>query len=182
MNNDDNRLVQECLNGHPEAYGALVERYQKPLFNTALRMVKDYDEATELTQTVFVKGYEKLTMFDPKYKFFSWIYRMLVNESLNYIKRSNRTVSLDASVPTTADQPDEAFAKERVSTRIQDALMELGVEQRILIILRHFQGLSYRELGFILDISDKKVKSRLFAARRSLHDLLKARGVLCYEG
>ena len=72
---EDLRLVEECLKGNTDAFGLLVENYQKAIFNMALRMVNDYDDAQDITQSVFVKAYGKLDGFNPKYKFFNWIYR-----------------------------------------------------------------------------------------------------------
>ena len=68
----DLKFIKECLDGNSSAFEPLVEKYQKPLFNSALRMVGDYEEARDITQTVFIKVYENLNRYDRKYKFFSW--------------------------------------------------------------------------------------------------------------
>ena len=81
----ENELVRECLGGDEHAFEILLRRFQGPVFNAILRMVRDRDEAADLTQTAFLKAYEQLSSFDPRHKFFSWLYRIAVNEALNHI-------------------------------------------------------------------------------------------------
>src|SRR5262249_12994173 len=82
---DDNALVQGCLGGDEHAFEILVVRYQGPIYNAVLRMVRDRDDASDLTQNAFLKAYQQLARFDPQYKFFSWLYRIAINESLNFV-------------------------------------------------------------------------------------------------
>jgi RNA polymerase sigma-70 factor (ECF subfamily) len=89
-------LVRQCLEGDREVFGTLMGRYQKAVFNVALRMTRSYQEAQDITQAIFIQAYEKLGEYDARHKFFSWIYRMAVNESLNFIKRSRRFEGLDS--------------------------------------------------------------------------------------
>ena len=86
VDDQDQALVRQCLDGHTRAFEALVDRYQKPLFNVALRMLDDAQDAEDITQTVFIKAFEKLATYDDRYKFFSWIYKMTVNEALNFTR------------------------------------------------------------------------------------------------
>src|SRR5574341_148727 len=139
---DDLTLVRQCLEGNQNAFGALIAKHQKAVFNVALRMVKDYQDAQDLAQAVFVKAYEKLDTFDAGHKFFSWVYRMAVNESLNFIKRRRRLEKLDESAEYAAgDQtPAEDYEESEMSRNIQNALMDLEVGQRAVIILKHFEA------------------------------------------
>jgi RNA polymerase sigma-70 factor (ECF subfamily) len=126
---------------------------------------------------VFVKAYENLERFDPQYKFFSWLYRIAVNESLNALEQKKRFEGLDGNdlaAETPDEKDDEAVDEER---RIQDGLMLLSVDQRAVIVLKHMQGLSYREIGQILDLPEKTIKSRLFSARQTFKDILRKKGV-----
>ena len=94
MSTTDSSLVIDTLNGDREAFGRLVEKYERRIFNLALRICGDYEDAMDVTQTVFVKAFNRLGSFDPSRKFFSWLYRMGVNESLNQVKRQSRIVHL----------------------------------------------------------------------------------------
>ena len=83
---DDAVLVRECLQGNPQAFGILVDRYQMVIFNLAYRICNNYNDADDITQTVFIKVYENLRKYKSRYKFFSWLYRIAVNEALNMVK------------------------------------------------------------------------------------------------
>jgi RNA polymerase sigma-70 factor (ECF subfamily) len=174
---NDEDLVRQCRAGELKSFDLLVERHQRAIFNLALRMVRDSDDAADVSQSAFVKAYENLERFDPQYKFFSWLYRIAVNESLNALEQKKRFEGLDGkdlAAETPDEKDDEAVNEER---RIQDGLMMLNVDQRAVIVLKHVQGLSYREIGQILDLPEKTIKSRLFSARQTFKDILKKKGV-----
>ena len=96
MSNDrDARLVEACLTGDRKAFQMLMDLYERKLFNASYRVVDDYEDAMDATQSAFVKAYENLQSFDPSRRFFSWIYRILLNESLNIVKARKRFDSLD---------------------------------------------------------------------------------------
>ena len=165
----DRALVKQCLDGQPDAVGALVDRYQKRLFNIALRMLGNEQDAEDVTQTVFLNVYLNLRRYDPRYRFFSWIYRMTVNESLNALKRRKPTVTLeDVFVGKPAEGADDQVSK---------ALMQLTPDDRALVVMCHFVAFSYQEIADVLEIPVKTVKSRLFTARERLK-LALANGVI----
>ncbi len=107
MEKDDNILVCECLKGKSDAFGVLFDKYEKPIFNIAFRLTKDFDDAEDITQTVFVNAYENLKAFNPKYKFFSWIYRSAINHSLNLMSRNSRKEELNKNLITEEKTPEE---------------------------------------------------------------------------
>ena len=171
QNEHDKLLVTRCLAGDETAFEGLVERYQRVLFTVAVRMVGDRDEAADATQNAFVKAYRKLDTFDPAVKYFSWIYRILYNESLNN-RRSRRafeplTPDL-ALVASPADMLDAAERRERV----QSAILALPPAYREVIVLRFFGELSYGEIADTTGLPVKTVKSRLHTARQRLASLL----------
>ena len=171
----DRALIRGYLDGRQDAAGGLIDRYQKPLFNVALRMLHDAQDAEDVTQTVFLNALLKLRSYDPKYRFFSWVYRMTVNESLNLLKRRKRTVALDDApglpVPgSAADQIAEAH------DRVGKALLTLNPEDRAVVVLRHFVSFTYEEIADVLEVPVKTVKSRLFTARDRLRTALRDTG------
>ena len=169
---DDTLLVRQCLEGKSEAFEAIVDRYQNVIFNLALRMSNDSDDAEDIAQTVFIKAYEGLVSFNPRYKFFSWLYRIAINESLNYASLRRQHETLDESVISNDKPADEKYCDFELSHTIQNALMELALDYRIILVLKHFQDLSYSEIAYVLEIPEKTVKSRLFTARQSLRTIL----------
>jgi len=179
MNKDrDIALLDDCKRGDREALGSLVRRYERPIYNAAYRMLGNPDEAADVTQTVFLKAFENIGRFNPKYKFFSWIYRIAINESINQLNRRNRTESLVDSVVSPLRGPEELLESGRMSREIQSVLMTIQEDHRSVIVLRHFSECSYRQIGEILQIPEKTVKSRLFTARKQMKKRLQEQGVL----
>ena len=130
----------------------------------------------DVTQTVFVKAFDRLGTFDPSRKFFSWLYRMGVNESLNQIKRQSRIVHVEFDPPSRAPGPEQRIIREETNGIVQTSLIKLGEDQRVVIILRHFIDLSYRQIGEVLGIPEKTVKSRLYSARQRMKEFLTEAG------
>jgi RNA polymerase sigma-70 factor (ECF subfamily) len=177
MATTDSSLVIETLNGDREAFGMLVERYERQIFNLAFRICGDYEDAMDVTQTVFVKAFERLRTFDPSRKFFSWLYRMGVNESLNQVKRQSRIVRVEFDPPSRSPGPEQQVIREQADGLVQSALRRLGEDYRVVIILRHFVDLSYSQIADVLAIPEKTVKSRLYSARQRMKELLTEAGL-----
>jgi RNA polymerase sigma-70 factor, ECF subfamily len=172
----DRVLVTRYLDGDATAAGALVDRYQRPLFNLALRMLGNVQDAEDVTQTVFCNAFVAMRSYDPKYRFFSWLYRMTVNESLNQLKRRKPTVMLDeqAQFPVREVAADTSVEAE---DRVRTALMNLKPDDRIVVVLRHFVSLSYERIAEVLEVPVQTVKSRLFTARERLRLVMLAQRV-----
>ena len=171
---DDNRLIEATLKGDADAFGVLVERYQRPLYNAALRITGNRDDALEATQSAFLGVFDRLGSFDPAHRFFSWVFRAVVNEALDIAQRRRRFVDDGAEEleRIAADNPETEYASSEESIRVRRALQRLAVDYRVVLVLRHFHDLSYAEMSEMIGIPEKTVKSRLFSARRELRDLL----------
>ncbi len=168
---DDGVWVGRCLEGDSSAFEPLVARYQRVLFAVALRLTGDYRDAQDATQNAFVKAYQKLDRYDPSRKFFSWLYRIAVNECLNLRRGRKPHEPLSPALEARTEARDRVEAIEQ-HTRIQAALLQLSSEYRQVVVLRHFAELSYDEIAQTLGIPEKTVKSRLFSARERLAGLL----------
>jgi RNA polymerase sigma-70 factor (ECF subfamily) len=170
---DDVDLVQQCLEGDARAFELLLARYESQVFNVVLRMVHDYDDALDTTQTVFVKVFENLSKFDSRHKLFSWIYRIAINESLNLISRRNRGETA-TEFATSGEWEVGSSEHHAASARrdLNDALSRLKPDYRSVIILKHILGCSYRDIANILKVPEKTIKSRLFSARDLLRKML----------
>jgi RNA polymerase sigma-70 factor (ECF subfamily) len=141
-------------------------------------MVRDRDDATDLTQNAFLKAHRELARFDGRHKFFSWLYRIAINEALNHLKRNRRQEPLDGDFASDDRDPERTLVGIETSQLVQDALMRVGPDSRAVLVLRHFHDCSYEEMALVLGIPEKTVKSRLFSARRQLRELLEAKGLL----
>jgi len=179
MDNDsrDQALVERCQRGDRKALEELVGHYEKPLFNAAYRILGNPDDAADVTQVVFMKAFEHLGQYDPKYKFFSWIYRIAVNEAINQLKRGRNQQPLDETEVAVTRGPDANVEAGDLYREIQDGLMGLSEDYRTVIVLRHFSECSYQQISEILQIPEKTVKSRLYSARQVMKDTLQGRGV-----
>lgn len=176
VKDDDNELVSQCLAGQTAAFEPIVQRYQRPLFNLAFRMLGSYDAAVDATQNAFIKAYQHLDTFDSTKRFFSWIYRILRNECLNTLRDRRMAEPLPADLAARGGPGDDLERSERRAA-VQAALRDLTAEHREVILLRHFTEMSYEEISAALDIPVKTVRARLYTARRRLAMLLTSRNV-----
>lgn len=174
----EEEAIALTLKGEKEAFAFLVDRYMKPIYNLIYRMVGDPDEASELTQSVFVKAYESLPTFDPHKKFFSWLYRIAVNEALNHRRQRNRHEPLEHDPPSHRRSPDEDAAASELSERVNSMLLQLKFDYQVVLILKHFAGFSYNEISEILDLPVKTVKWRLFSGREQLRKMMIREGIM----
>ena len=171
---DDRVLVERYLSGDRDAFTSLVVRYQRPIYNAAFWVLRRADDASDITQEVFLKVAERRDDYDPKFKFFSWIYRIAINESLNLL-RQNRRETLDDDIDLPAPEsasPEQQLGNAQLSERIRSAMMSMTVNDRVVLSLRHFSECSYEAIAQILDLEEKTVKSRLFESRQRLRSLL----------
>jgi RNA polymerase sigma-70 factor (ECF subfamily) len=171
---EDKRLVDATLRGDADAFATLVDRYQKPIYNASYGITLNREDALEASQATFVKVWDRLETFDPSFRFFSWIYRIAVNEAIDLVHRRQRFVDEepDGERLPTHQTPERDYAQNEASERVRGAIARLKPDQRVVVELKHFQGLSYREISTIVEIPEKTVKSRLFSARRELRELL----------
>jgi RNA polymerase sigma-70 factor (ECF subfamily) len=169
---DDTKLIERCRSGDRQAFEALLVKYEKPVFNAAFRMLNSRDDASDITQTVFLKVFENFDQFDPTRRFFSWIYRITLNESINWLGKTNRVEPLAFEAADEGRGPEQEVDSARASQNVQTALMAMKTDYRSVVILKHFLGCSYMEISQILDVPEKKVKSRLYTARQQLKDAL----------
>ena len=176
-NTDDTKLIERCIEGDHKAFEALLAQYERPVFNAAFRMLNSTDDAMDVTQTVFLKVFEHFDQYDPKRRFFSWIYRITLNESINWLGKTKRLEPLRHEEADPGRGPEQEVDSANLSSGVQQALMSIKADYRSVIVLKHYLGCSYGEIGEILDISEGKVKSRLYTARQQLKDTLTRTGV-----
>ena len=181
-NDVDQALVARYRDGDKDAFAELVVRYQRPIYNAAFWILRSADDARDVAQDVFLRVAEHLDEFDGQHRFFSWIYRIAVNESSDRLQQRKRTCNWEdgAACEQDADwdsQPDALAGNGQLHDAVQASLMELKQEYRAVIVLRHFSECSYEQMAEILHIPEKTVKSRLYSARQSLREKLCAHGI-----
>jgi RNA polymerase sigma-70 factor, ECF subfamily len=170
---EDAALVTRCLQGDAQAFEVIVGRYQRTLFSVAVRMLGDREDAFDATQNAFVRAYEKLGTFKTGHRFFSWLYRILVNECLNAIRSRRSTTDESEAEAIATGGPLEALESSERRRLVQRALLALPPDLRMVVVLRHYGELSYEEIGEAIGgLPVKTVKSRLYTARQRLGVLL----------
>jgi RNA polymerase sigma-70 factor (ECF subfamily) len=176
--NEDLKLVRESRQGSRDSFERLLHRYEKPIFNAAYRILRDYEDAKDVTQIVFLKAFQNLEHFNGKHRFFSWIYRIALNESINLSKSRRRFDAAEDNRSEVRNTPENLLSRKELGAVVEAALMSLEFDYRVVIVLRHFNDCSYEEMGEILELPEKTVKSRLFTARTLLREILSGKGVL----
>ena len=174
------RLIRRVQAGETEAFEGLVRAHEKTVYNLALRMTGDAQDAEDMAQEAFLKAYRSLGDFRGESKFSVWLYRIVSNVCLDHLRRQSRrpSVSLTAEDEEGEEQqwdvPDERLSPERLLEQkltreaVQKGLRELPEEQRQILLLREIKGLSYEEIGELLSLEPGTVKSRIFRARKRL--------------
>jgi len=173
------QLVSESLGGSQDSFEKLLTLYEKPIFNAAYRILNNYEDARDATQNAFIKIYENLENFDSGHRFFSWVYRIAINEAINMRTARRPAGDLDTATGLKeSNTPERALSRSELDELIQTALMSLEIQYRVVVVLRHFLDFSYRDIGGILEIPEKTVKSRLFTARNLMRETLSTKGAL----
>lgn len=178
---DEAELIARASKGDSEAFGVLVERYQRRVANVALSVVHNQDDAIELAQETFVRAYENLSKFESRSSFSTWLYRIAANLAIDFWRREGRHVVLrgeDAEneirkLPSDTGDSFKTASRKELSARLTAALEELTPEHRTVILLREVEGLSYDEISEALNCPRGTVMSRLHYARNRLRVLLK---------
>lgn len=178
------KTVERVLGGDVNAFETLVLSYEKNVYNLALRMVKNPEDASDMAQEAFIRAYNSLASFRGESKFSVWLYRIVSNVCLDFLRSRSRhpTVSLsvenDEGEETELDIPDESQSPEALLERrltrdsVRRGLDALSEEYRQILLLREIQGLSYDEIAETLSMELGTVKSRIFRARKKLCDFL----------
>ena len=175
----EKKIIEKVLGGDANAFEELVLKYEKTVYNLALRMVGDRDDASDMTQETFIKAYGSLSSFRGDSKFSVWIYRIATNVCLDFLRSKSRKqqVSLTVSdddedvqldIPDPKADPEQQLIKKISMQSVEEGLKTLPDKQRQILVMRELGGMSYAEIGKALSIEEGTVKSRIFRARKRL--------------
>ncbi|HLR31315.1 MAG TPA: sigma-70 family RNA polymerase sigma factor [Fodinibius sp.] len=174
----DAKLIEEFRAGDMAAFNRLVKRWQQRIHRFAYRYFASHDEAMEITQKTFIRVYDKLNTLDDAEQFAAWIYRIVNNLCLDEAKRAGRrrSLSMDALpkhpvAESLISNPDRQLEQNELGSILQVALNQLSPEQRIVVIMKEYEGFKFREIADILDEPENTVKSRLYYGLRKLRQL-----------
>ena len=177
---EESRIVQKVLRGDVNAFEKLVLEYEKSVYNIALRMTGNSEDASDMTQEAFIKAYNSLQSFRGDSKFSVWLYRIATNVCLDFLRSRSRkpTVSLSVednegeevqlNVADESQSPELLLDRQMTRESVRRGLETLSPEYRQILLLREIQGLSYDEISQALGLEVGTVKSRIFRARKKL--------------
>lgn len=166
----DAYLVARAREGYLDAYELLVERHSAMAYRVALRLTGDHHDAQDVAQEALIAAWEGLDRFRGGSSFSTWLYQIVTRRALNKVTRAKAARSLDL-LPEVADPaPEPAAEAERdfAADAVTEALLALPFPQRTVIVLRHFEGLSYADIASVTGATEPAVRSHLFRARRAL--------------
>lgn len=182
----DVECVRRTQEGDPSAYDVLVKRYMERIYAMTYHMTSNHENANDLAQEVFIKGYKNIHKFKGDSSFYTWIYRVAVNHTINFLKR--RRPQYEASLndidsgiendpdfidATKGDAPTRLVDMGELQQALNEAIQKLSEPHRMVVTLHDVEGLSHGEIAKIMNCSEGTVRSRLFYARQQLQKMLK---------
>ena len=172
----DEQIVQQTLLGEVEAFSILVRRWEKKVFGLAYRMLGHYEDARDASQEIFLTVYRNLSKFRGDAKFSSWLYRIALNCCHNKLRaRAVPTVPLEESAPIPAEGSIQGdIERQQTIDRVRTALGALPYEMRQIIIMKEYEGLTFKEIADILNIPVSTAKTRLYTGLDQLRQRLLA--------
>ena len=166
--NDEAALIEQSLDGDHQAYAELVDRYKNAVYHHCFTIVRDEDVAEDLAQEAFIAAYYKLRLYDPKYRFSTWIFKIATNKALTWLKKAGREVAADdeliASIASSLPGPDRSAEY----SELHDAVSRLGAQHRAVVSLYYWQGLSYQEIAAVLTVPVGSVRAWMHRAKKEL--------------
>ena len=170
---DDSHWVRRHLEGDPDAFRLLYEKYREKVFASAYRILGEENAAADLVQEVFVKIHGELRRFKFESKFSTWLFRVAVNHALNRASETARHARIEERLAREGrGGPGDPGDVRPLDERVQRAIQALSPKLRAIVGLRYLEGLSYEEIAEVLELSMGTVKSRLFLAHETLRGLL----------
>ena len=182
------KVIQKVLSGDRNAFEEIVLANQKNVYNLALKMTKNEEDALDISQEAFLKAYRQLGGFRGDSKFSVWLYRLTYNLCVDFLRKKPRAgvVSLtyqddnddshDLEIPDVRNLPEDNMLRRETRQSIADSINELGPRHREILVMREITGMSYDEMAISLNVNVGTVKSRLARARLKLIDILKEKG------
>ena len=171
---EDRDLIGQARRDNVEAYNMLVSRWEKRIYNYLLRLVKNREDALDLSQDVFLKAYQNLRKLEDPDRFAPWIYRIAHNEAYSYLRKNRPETDLEDAQfePWLEPGPGRRMLPIEVSIAVERALTRLSDDQREAVVLKIYQGFKFEEMADILGCPVSTVKSRLYTALDLLKDTL----------
>ncbi|MGC3959490.1 MAG: sigma-70 family RNA polymerase sigma factor [Verrucomicrobiota bacterium] len=182
---EEESIIQRAQKGDLAAYDELIRRYQERIYATVYHMTSNHEDANDLTQEAFIKAYHALKSFKGGSSFYTWVYRIAVNKTINFLKQRKHRSSMSLNdldfnaendpdlVALISDKtPRRDAALSELQKKLNEAMQKLSDQHRLVVALHDVQGLAHEEIAEIMDCNVGTVRSRLFYARQQLQGYL----------
>lgn len=171
--------IQEVLSGNKQAYAHIINKYKNPLYATILRMTKNPQDAQDFVQEAFIKVYHKLDKYDNKGSFFSWMYRVAINHCMDELRKKRykiTQVEINEEKVVDSNHPEIIFLKKEKNRQLEKLISSLPEEERMIILLRYANELSYHEISEIVGLPLSNVRNKLHRAKKKMRESVKREG------
>ncbi|HZK28140.1 MAG TPA: sigma-70 family RNA polymerase sigma factor [Thermoclostridium sp.] len=188
MDDTEKKLIELSVGGDIEAFETLIQSHQKKVYNIALRMTKNPDDAQELSQDAFVRAFTSISKFRGDSKFSTWMYRITVNVCTDFLRKRNKTISLSIEQGAAVGEderplqieedgpgPSELSEKKQLKELVRDAMDSLSDEHREVLVLRDLMDMPYKDIANTLNVNEGTIKSRINRARENLKKIITQR-------
>ena len=179
--NEDTELVALAQKGSTNSFNKLVDKYHSRIYSLTYQMTSNREDAEDLTQEIFIKAFEALPRFKGRSSFYTWLYRIGINKTINYRKKRNRNrpLSIDAldqditydevyAELDSKDSPLRHIGLNELQVKLNEAMQKLSLKHRTVVVMHDIEGIPHDEIAKIVGVSVGTIRSRLFYARRQL--------------
>jgi RNA polymerase sigma factor (sigma-70 family) len=176
--------IQEVLSGDKHAYAHIINKYKNQLYSTILRMTKNPQDTQDLVQEAFIKVYHQLGKYDGKGSFSSWIYRVAINHCMDEFRKKRykmMQVEINEEKVVNPNHPEVIFLKNEKNRQLERLIATLPEDERIIILLRYVNELSYIEISELVELPLSNVRNKLHRAKKKMRDTVKREGGYFHE-
>lgn len=176
---EERQWIEEVLAGNKQAYAQIINKYKNQLYATILRMTKNPQDAQDLVQEAFIKVYHQLGKYEGKGTFSSWIYRVAINHCMDEFRKKRykmQQLEISEDQVMNPNHPEVIFLKKEKNRQLEKLIGTLPEEERIIILLRYVNELSYNEISELVETPVSNVRNKLHRAKKKLRETIKRDG------
>lgn len=176
--------IQQVLAGDKQAYAHIINKYKNQLYATILRMTKNPQDAQDLVQEAFIKVYRNLDKYDASGSFSGWLYRVAINHCMDEFRKKRHSmthIEVDEEKVVNPNHPELVFLKKEKSRQLERLISTLPEDERLIILLRYVNEISYEEIGEMLDVPISTVRNKLHRGKKKMRETVKREGGYFHE-
>ncbi|MGN7386315.1 RNA polymerase sigma factor [Sporosarcina sp. SAFN-015] len=176
--------VQQVLAGDKQAYAHIINKYKNQLYATILRMTKNPQDAQDFVQDAFIKVYRNLDKYDASGSFSGWIYRVAINHCMDEFRKKRYSMTqivIDEERVVEPNHPELVFLKKEKSRQLERLIATLPEDERLIILLRYVNEISYEEIGEVMEVPTSTVRNKLHRAKKKMRETVKREGGYFHE-